>query len=165
MAELRGIHSISSVPFGPNAPFTGAAEESLLEEWLLNQGGFGAVYRILTVDGRSVQGALVKAMFDQQHGEHAPTKQCELHDKLRGRFHETLTTEHPELLGMPFMLFRAMNDQDEPVVAMALCDLGALGFDDMGERDGWGCGRVFPHLPWTSLHLAYQFARTVDLLH
>ena len=164
MGQLRAIHSISSVPFGPNAPFTGAAEIDF-EEQPLNQGGFGAVYRILTVDGRSVQGALVKVMFDPQHGEHAYETVGQLHDKLRGRFRETLTTEHPELLGMPFMLFKAVNDKDEAVVAMAMCDLGALGFADMGS-DTWDAAAYFRTTgPLEKLHLAYQFARTVDLLH
>ncbi len=164
MGRLRGIHAISSVPFGPNAPFTGATEIDL-EEQPLNQGGFGALYRILTIDGRSVQGALAKVMFNEQHGEHAYETLRQLHDKLRGRFHDGLTNEYPELLGMPFLLFRAVNDADEPVVAMALCDLGALGFADMGS-DGWDAAAYFRNTgPLEKLHLAYQFARTVDLLH
>lgn len=164
MGRLRDIHSISTVPFGPNTPFAGAGEIDF-EEQPINQGGFGAVYRILTVDGRSVHGALVKVMFDREHGEHAYETLHQLHSKLRGRFHETLTTEHPELLGMPFMLFRATNEEDEPVVAMALCDLRALGFDDMGS-DTWDSAAYFRTTgPLEKLHLAYQFARTVDLLH
>ena len=164
MGQLRAIHSISSVPFGPNAPFTGATEIDF-EEQPLSQGGFGAVYRILTVDGRSVQGALMKVMFDRQHGEHAFDTVRQLHKKLRERFGETLIAEHPELLGMPFMLFRATNEADEPVVAMALCDLGALGFDDMGS-DTWDSAAYFRTTgPLEKLHLAYQFARAVDLLH
>ncbi len=58
-----------------------------------------------------------------------------------------------------------MNDADEPVVAMALCDLGTLGFEDMGS-DAWDAAAYFRNTgPLEKLHLAYQFARTVDLLH
>ncbi|WKZ67087.1 MAG: serine/threonine-protein kinase [Flavobacteriales bacterium] len=164
MGLLRNIHAISSVPFGPNTPFT-AATEIAMEEQPLNQGGFGAVYRLHTVDGRSVRGALVKVMFNEEHGEHAYETVRLLHEKLRGRFHDALTIEHPELLGMPFFLFRAENDEGEPVVAMALCDLGTLGFEDMGS-DSWDAAAYFRNTsPLEKLHLAYQFARTVDVLH
>lgn len=163
MGRLRGIHAISLVPFGPNTPFTRAAEIDLEEE-PVNTGGFGAVYRILSVDGRSVEGALVKVMFNEQHAEHAYKTVHLLHKKLRGRFRDVLTTEYPELLGMPFLLFRAVNDDDEPVVAMALCDLTVLGFEDMGS-DAWDGTAYFRDIgPVEKLHLAYQFARTSALL-
>jgi hypothetical protein len=163
MACLWHAKDLSIAPFGPNAPRLALAEVDY-EDDALGSGGFGSVHRITAINGASIPGLLLKIIHQQQNADHAYVAIRLLHKKLRDRYGEDLTVEHPELLGLPFLVFRAVDDQGDTVVAMVMRDLIELSFADVGSDD-WDSAEYFREVPFDNkLHLAYQFAHAFEIL-
>lgn len=163
MAWLWNAKDRSVAPFGPYAPFK-AFQDVEFEDKAFETGGFGSVHRVLSVDGEEVQGLLLKIIHQEQNADHAFATIKLLHEKLWARCGEELTADHPELLGLPFLLFRADDALGDTVVAMVMRDLVAHGFADMGSDDWDNVGYLRDTPLESRMHLAYQFARAFELL-
>jgi hypothetical protein len=163
MAWLWSARDHSVVPFGPYASLR-VFNDVEYEDNAFESGGFGSVHRIASLGGTEVEGLLLKIIHQEQNADHAFATIRLLHEKLWARCGEELTADHPELLGLPFRLFRADDAMGNTVVAMVMRDLVQLGFADLGS-DEWDSTVYFTDIPLQSkIHLAYQFARAFELL-
>ncbi|PIB32240.1 hypothetical protein BFP78_10350 [Gaetbulibacter sp. 5U11] len=134
----------------------------------IGSGGFGSVHNVQSIDGVSTSGFVLKIFTDEANKEHAHDVIKLLHDKLKQ--HQEKTTiptyhEFPELLGLPFLVFKGYDTISEKhCVAFLMYNLENLGYEDYGSDTSNLQDYKVLSIP-DKLYLAYQLAKTIDFLH
>lgn len=134
----------------------------------VGSGGFGSVYNVQSIDGISKSEFVLKIITHKDHKQHAYDVIQLLHHKLKKHQLKTKTPIYhdiPELLGLPFMVFKGYdNISEKHCVAFLMYNLVKLDFVDYGSD-------TTNHKEYRSLtipdklYLAYQLTKTVDFLH
>lgn len=135
----------------------------------IQKGNFGSIHEVLSIDSKSSSKYILKIINEDTAKAHAFEAIRLLHQKLKKRRIDTQTLpiyhEYPELLGLPFAIFKAWDDiKGEEVIAMLMYDLRQLGFAEYGGDDIANNVLEDVDVP-SKLLLAYQFAKAIDLLH
>ena len=138
------------------------------DDSVIGSGGFGSVHRIISIDGVQQTKYVVKIFTDEKNQSHAYETIEKLHVKLKKRQQETSTPiyhDKPELLGLPFAVFKGYNEiENKSCVAFLMYDLNILGYNDYGSDNLKS--KDFGKLSVTDrLYLAYQLSKTIDFLH
>ena len=134
----------------------------------IGSGGFGSVHNVQSIDGVSTSGFVLKIFTDEAHKEHAYDVIKLLHDKLKKHQEKTtIPTYHelPELLGLPFLVFKGYDTISEKhCVAFLMYNLENLDYEDYGS-DTSNLQDYKVLSIQDKLYLAYQLAKTIDFLH
>ncbi|XMO86748.1 hypothetical protein AAFN75_00285 [Algibacter sp. AS12] len=134
----------------------------------IGSGGFGSVHHVQAIDGISKSEFVLKIFTDEEHKQHAYDVIKILHDKLKKRQEKTKTpTYHdlPELLGLPFLVFKGYDAISEKhCVAFLIYNLQKLNYEDYGSDTANLEDYKVLSIP-DKLYLAYQLAKTIDFLH
>lgn len=134
----------------------------------LGAGGFGSVHKVNSIDGKTQNDFVLKVFTDEANKQHAYDVIKLLHDKLKKRQqHTKVPTYHdlPELLGLPFMVFKGYDSISEKhCVAFLMYNLNQLGYEDYGSDTSNLSEYKNLSIP-DKLYLAYQLTKAVDFLH
>src|SRR5690554_131717 len=150
---VNDILSFSKIEFDDNA---------------LGSGSFGSVHKIQSIEGVSKSEFVLKIFTDEEHKQHAYDVIKLLHQKLKKRQNEKKTPvyhEIPELLGLPFLVFKGYdNISDKHCVAFLMYNLEILNFEDYGSDTANLEEYKSLGIP-DKLYLAYQLTKTIEFLH
>lgn len=142
--------------------------ELSFDENEVGSGGFGTVHKVHSLDGRPSEDYLLKIFTNDEKKEHAYEVIKLLHQKLKQRQNKTglpAFHDYPELLGLPFMAFKAYDKISEQVhYAFLMYDLTKLGFEFFGNDDLKSDTYTNLELE-DKFYLAYQLAKVIDFLH
>ncbi|WP_418510958.1 hypothetical protein [Corallibacter sp.] len=134
----------------------------------LGSGGFGSVHKVNSIDGKTQNDFVLKVFTDDANKEHAYDVIKLLHDKLKKRQQQTkVPTYHdlPELLGLPFLVFKGFDSISEKhCVAFLMYNLNQLGYEDYGSDTANLSEYKNLSIP-DKLYLAYQLTKTINFLH
>jgi len=134
----------------------------------LGSGGFGSVHNVQSINGNSKSEFVLKIFTDEDNKQHAYDVIKLLHDKLKKRQEQTgVPTYHdlPELLGLPFIVFKGYdNISEKHCVAFLMYNLEKLNYEDYGSDTARLEEYKLLSIP-DKLYLAYQLTKTVDFLH
>jgi len=134
----------------------------------LGSGGFGSVHRVQSIDGISQKEFVLKIYTDEEKKQHAYDTIKLLHDKLKkNQFKTGIPVYHdlPELLGLPFAVFKAYDSiSDQHCVAFLMYNLNELNYEDYGSDNVNLTDYKKLRIP-DKLYLAYQLTKTIDFLH
>ena len=145
-----------------------------LEDNPIGQGGFGEVYRAISVDGRGNTGQVIKLLFDTGNnaaGRGFATIQ-ELQKRLRQKNEEllqvsrrSLIEHYPALAGVPQFSFQGTL-HGRNVIGYSANDLSAAGMEDFGRvLEDDSKTRKFQALPISSrMIVALQLVRAFHFL-
>jgi serine/threonine protein kinase len=131
----------------------------------INEGGFGKIHRIYTIDGLKKDNLLLKIFYKKEHNEHSYDTIKYLHIKLK-RFQKQKEIcpflVYPELLGLPFITFKGVDEVlNEGLVGFVMYDLGHLGYQDYGlesvQAEGFDLIKAS--------FLSFQLAKVISFLH
>ena len=150
---VNDVLSFSKIEFDDNA---------------IGSGGFGSVHNVQSIDGVLKSEYVLKLFTDEENKQHAFEVIKLLHDKLKKRQQETkIPVYHdlPELLGLPFMVFKGYdNISEKHCVAFLMYNLEKLNFEDYGSDNAKLDEYKLLNIP-DKLYLAYQLTKTIDFLH
>lgn len=134
----------------------------------LGAGGFGSVHKVQSIDGISKSEFVLKIFTDEEHKQHAYDVIKLLHQKLKKRQSNTKTPvyhEIPELLGLPFLVFKGYDAiSEKQCVAFLMYNLEKLNFEDYGSDTAKLSEYKSLSIP-DKLYLAYQLTKTIEFLH
>ncbi len=134
----------------------------------LGSGGFASVYNVVSIDGIQQSDFVIKILTDEQHNQHNYDAIKILHDKLKKRQQKTqIPVYHdlPELLGLPFVVFKGYdNISEKHCVAFLMYNLVKLGYEDYGSDTAKLEDFKSLSIP-NKLYLAYQLTKTIEFLH
>jgi len=138
------------------------------DEKELGSGGFGSVHNVQSIDGISKSEFVIKIFTDEDNKQHAYDVIQLLHDKLKKRQRKTdipIYHDLPELLGMPFLVFKGYDTiAEKECVAFLMYNIEKLNYEDYGSDTGQLKEYKNLAIP-DKLYLAYQLAKTIDVLH
>lgn len=164
---LTNIKGISTIDYSLNERLNDVKEVVFNDE-AIGTGAIGSVYRIESIGGEKWDGLLVKIIDHADFVEQTYNTLSILHDKLRtiqNSFNSTIYVEYPELLGLPFIVFKGnLLGQDQLVTGMIMNNLVNEGFEDLGA-DEWNADKYLQVDIKTKLFMAYQMAKCIDFLH
>lgn len=132
----------------------------------LGSGAFGSVHTVQSIDGISKPEFVLKILTKEK--QHAYDVIKLLHQKLKKRqsksktppFHDT-----PELLGLPFLVFKGYDIiEEQECVAFLMYNLEKLSYEDFGSDVSLSDDYKNLSIP-NKLFLAYQLSKTIDILH
>jgi len=134
----------------------------------IGSGGFGTVHKVNSIDGLQNSKYVVKIFTDENNKQHAYDTIEILHNKLKKRQLVTnipVYHELPELLGLPFVVFKGYdNIAEKQCVAFLIYNLNNLGYEDFGSDSTKS--NEFKGLQISDkLYLSYQLVKTIDFLH
>jgi len=151
--EKDNILSFSKIEFNDN---------------VLGSGGFGSVHNVQSIDGISKSEFVLKIFTDEDNKQHAYEVIKLLHDKLKKRQLKTGTPIYhdlPELLGLPFLVFKGYdNISEKHCVAFLMYNLEKLNYEDYGSDEAKLEEYKSLSMP-DKLYLAYQLTKTIEFLH
>jgi len=134
----------------------------------LGSGGFGSVHNVNSLDGIQKSEFVLKIFTDEENKEHAYDVIKLLHDKLKKRQLKTnipIYHDFPELLGVPFAVFKGYdNISEKHCVAFLMYNLEKLGYEDYGSDTATLEEYRLLSIP-DKLYLAYQLTKTIEFLH
>lgn len=135
---------------------------------VLGSGGFGSVHNVISIDGIQNDEFVLKIFTDQENKQHAYDVIKILHNKLKKRQLKTGTLIYhdlPELLGLPFLVFKGFdNISEDHCVAFLMYNLEKLDYEDFGGDTTLSNDFKELSIP-DKLYLAYQLTKTIDFLH
>lgn len=134
----------------------------------LGSGGFGSVHSVQSIDGISKSEFVLKIFTDEEHKQHAYDVIMLLHQKLKKRQSKSKTPVYhdiPELLGLPFLVFKGYdNISEKHCVAFLMYNLEKLSYEDYGSDKAELTEYKSLSIP-DKLYLAYQLTKTIEFLH
>lgn len=134
----------------------------------LGAGGFGSVHTVQSIDGISKSEFVLKIFTDEEHKQHAYDVIKLLHQKLKKRQSKSkIPVYHdiPELLGLPFLVFKGYdNISEKHCVAFLMYNLEKLSYEDFGSDVTLSDDYKTLSIP-NKLYLAYQLSKTINFLH
>lgn len=134
----------------------------------LGSGGFGSVHTVQSVDGISKSEFVLKIFTDEEHKQHAYDVIKLLHEKIKKRQSISKTPVYhdiPELLGLPFIVFKGYdNISEKHCVAFLMYNLEKLSYEDYGSDKSELTEYKSLSIP-DKLYLAYQLTKTIEFLH
>lgn len=166
--KLINIRNISAIQQNLSHNIYGLNEVQF-EETPVGKGGVGSVYKVINIDGATINGLLIKLITQPELIETSFETITILHDKINKYQTESKTpiyTEIPELNGLPFLAFKCKIEGAEDVIAGYLMkDLVYYGYEDFGSEK-WNNNHYFGEVGFEEkLYLCYQFSRGVNFLH
>jgi len=134
----------------------------------MGSGGFGSVHTVQSIDGISKSEFVLKIFTDEEHKQHAYDVIKLLHQKLKKRQSKSkIPVYHdiPELLGLPFLVFKGYdNISEKHCVAFLMYNLEKLSYEDYGSDKAELTEYKSLSIP-DKLYLAYQLTKTIEFLH
>lgn len=165
---FRDIHSISVITQNDLENLY-QLHEIEIDTVEIGKGGVGSVFKVLNIDGRSADNLLLKVVNSVDKLQVAYENLKVLHEKINQ--HQITSklpiyTEHPELLGLPFLIFKSKDETTgDEVAGFLMFDLNKLGYADFGS-DNWDRNKYISQVSFEDkLFLSYQFARGVKFLN
>lgn len=133
----------------------------------IGSGGFGSVYKVKFLNGKKRVKYVLKIFEEQESQTHAFEAISILHQKIKRRQYQSgkpIFHEFPQLLGIPFMAFKAFDDiEEKEVFGFLMFDLSKLGYTD------YGLDNQINILEDVSIeekiYYAYQLAKVISFLH
>lgn len=133
-----------------------------------DSGGFGKLHKVLSINGKQVNGLVVKLISDYDAATHALATISLLHKKINRKHSKReigIGQSFPQLIGMPFCCFNAYDEINQiKITALLMYDLKDLGYDDFGS-DTFDKLKFAEHNIETKLYYSYQLASVLSLLH
>lgn len=167
LRNVKDISNISVIQQSSNENIYGV-QKIQFDENPIGSGGVGSVYRIENLDGKSVEGLLLKLITEKEFIVKTHDTISLLHDKINERQQQTKTPifiEFPELRGLPFLVFKGIiSETEEEVTGLIVQNLSVKGYIDYGDET-FNRNKYFSVDFTDKLYLAYQLARGIDLLH
>jgi serine/threonine protein kinase len=167
LRNLIDIEDISVIQQSLNDNIYGVKNVQFNEK-SIGAGAVGAVFKIENIDGKSIDGFLLKVISESEFIDKTYETISLLHKKINKRQSQTNTPiflEFPELRGLPFLVFKAkIQETDEEVTGLLMQNLSENGYVDYGDEN-WNRQQYFGVEIPDKLYLAYQLARGVDFLH
>lgn len=164
---LNNIRDISVIDQNAEQNLYSFSELSF-DENEVGSGGFGTVHKVHSLDGRQTDEYLLKIFTNEEKKQHAYEVIKLLHQKLKIRQTKTglpVFHEFPELLGLPFMAFKAYDKiSDRTYHAFLMYDLTKSGFEFFGNDDIKSGTYINLDIE-NKFYLAYQLAKIIDFLH
>lgn len=168
--KLTDISDISVIDQNINHNLFSFTEISY-EDKYIDEGGFGSIHTVFTIGGKPTKEKyLLKILFqEKEQQEHAYNVINILHKKIK-RYQTTITHipiyhSHPELLGLPFAVFKAKEENtDKELVAFLMYDLNNLGYVDFG-KDEINSDELDNLETIDRLYIAYEFSKAIDFFH
>ncbi len=143
-------------------------KELIFNEEAIGSGAIGSVFKVNIIEGEKREGLLVKIIEDADFVDKTFDTLIILHDKLRTIQKSNGTPiyiEYPELLGLPFIVFKGnILGQDQLVTGMIMKNLAKEGFEDLGAEE-WDAEKYINVDIKAKLNMAYQMVRCIDFLH
>jgi serine/threonine protein kinase len=167
---LRNVTDISNISVIQQGSYDNiyGVQNIQYDESPIGSGGVGSVYRIENVDGKSVEGLLLKLIIDSEFIEKTYDTISILHNKINERQQQTKTTvfmEFPELRGLPFIVFKGkINETEKEVTGLVMHNLSVKSYIDYSE-DSFRRNDYSSDAFIDKLFLSFQLARGVDFLH
>lgn len=164
--NLKNINAISFIKQNAKSNLT-RFKELTHETDELGSGGFGSVHKVIALDNKTSTEYVVKIILDPTQGNHSHETIKLLHEKINA--YSTINATpifhlYPELLGLPFIVFRAIDETDKPVVGLLMYNLIQLGFEDYGSDQETSDDVETLQLN-DRFYLAFQFAKVIDFLN
>lgn len=167
LRNINDISNISVIQQNLDVNIYGA-QNIQFDENPIGSGGVGSVYRIENIDGKSIEGLLLKLITEVEFIDKTHDTISILHNKINERQQQTKTPvfiEFPELRGLPFLVFKGkINETDEEVTGLVVQNLSVKGYIDYGA-ESFNRNNYFTVDFTDKLYLAYQLARGIDFLH
>ena len=167
LVKLKNIHSISVIQQSLTTNVYGLSELEF-EDKPIGAGGVGSMYKIINIDGKTVNGLLAKIVHNVESAVKAYETISILHNKINNwqlLGNDPLFLEYPELCGLPFMAFKGEGlGNDDEITVFLTYNLNELGFQDF-DADNWdkvAYSKI--ELP-DKLMLCYQYVKAANFLH
>jgi len=166
--SLISIQNISLVNLiKSEVDFLPLGEISFIEN-SFDSGGFGKLHKVLSINGKQINGLVVKLISDPDAAAHALATVSLLHKKIRRKHSKQeigIGQAYPQLIGMPFCCFNAFDEINQiKLTALLMYDLKDLGYDDFGS-DSFNKLKFAEHDLESKLYYSYQLAAVISLLH
>ena len=134
----------------------------------IGSGAFGNVYNIESINGIQSQNYVIKLISNEGSQEHAYYTINLLHNKIKKTIlqnNKSIYHTNPELLGLPFLVFRAVDEiEGKPIVGMLMYNLVKLDYSDFGSDSFDKKEYLKTEIP-DRIYYGYQFAKTINLFH
>ena len=133
-----------------------------------DSGGFGSLHKVISINGKQINGLVVKVISDKAAATHALATISLLHKKIQ-RTHKNnkigIGQAYPQLIGMPFCCFNAFDDLNQKEhVGLLMYDLRELGYEDFGS-DKFNRLKFTEANVETKIYYSYQLANLISFLH
>ena len=134
----------------------------------IGSGAFGNVYNIESINGIQSQNYVIKLISNEGSQEHAYYTINLLHNKIKKTIlqnNKSIYHTNPELLGLPFLVFRAVDEiEGKPIVGMLMYNLVKSDYSDLGSDSFDKKEYLKTEIP-DRIYYGYQFAKTINLFH
>lgn len=138
------------------------------DDTVMGSGGFATVYKVVSIDGIQKTDFVLKILNDDRFEKHNYDSIKLLHEKLKKIQLKTGTPiyhELPELVGLPFIVFKGYDEiSEKQCVAFLMYNLVKFNYVDYGSDSGEFTGLTELNIK-DKLYLAYQLAKTINFLH
>lgn len=164
---LTSIFGISTIDYSLNDRYNDL-NEIVFNDEAIGTGAIGSVYRIQSIGGEKQDNLLVKIIDNADFVDKTFDTLSILHNKLRtvqNSNNSPIYVEYPELLGLPFIVFKGiLLGQDQIVTGFIMKNLAHEGFEDLGAEE-WDVEKYFQVDVKSKLYMSYQMATCIDFLH
>ena len=134
----------------------------------IGSGGFGSVYKIESINGIQTKNYVIKLINHSDSKEHAYNTINLLHNKIKKittKNTKSIYQTNPELLGLPFIAFRAIDEiEEKSVVGLLMHELVQLKYDDFGS-DTFNKNEYAETSIPNRIYYAFQLSKTITFLH
>lgn len=165
--KLNQISNISSIEQGWEDNIRGF-DNLTFDNNAIGEGNFGAVHKVLNIDGKVKQGYLVKICKSKESREHALKTITILHERIASKLaknQNSIYDEVPSLMGLPFIICNAtLTSSEDECTAMLMFDLSYKGYIDFGD-EGYESNYISSMQLNEKAYLAYDLAKGLDFLH
>lgn len=167
LGKIINIHSISVIQQSLNSNIYGLTELEF-DARPIGAGGVGSLYKIINIDGKTVNGLLAKIIHNVESSVKTYETISILHDKIKNwqeSSNKPLFLEYPELCGLPFMAFKGKSSiSSDEITVFLTYNLNELGFEDFGA-DNWNKSGYSEIDFADKLMLCYQYVKAANFLH
>lgn len=134
----------------------------------IGSGGFGSVHKIESINGFQSQKYVIKIINNLESQEHAYNTIYSLHKKIKKillKENKSIYQINPELIGLPFIVFRARDEiEDKTIVGLLMYELDHIDYEDFGS-DKFNKRKFLETDIPERIYYGYQLAKTVSFLH
>jgi serine/threonine protein kinase len=166
--SLVNIENISSIDLIKSEVSLLPINEICYSDIPFDSGAFGTLHKVISINGKQITGIVLKVVTNEEASRHALTTITLLHKKIRKKITNKnlgIGEAYPQLIGMPFSCFNALNENNQiQLVGLLMYDLKELGYEDFGSD-------TFDRLKFadsdveSKLYYSYQLASAVSFLH
>lgn len=134
----------------------------------IGSGGFGAVFKIESINGIQTSKYVLKVLANTDAKDHAYETISLLHTKIKKALineEGTVYNKYPELLGLPFLVCKAYDEiQEKEVIAFIIHNLNENNYKDFGSDSFDKSKYMQVEIP-DRIYYAFQFIKTIKFLN